>query len=57
VLAELAARTPLLPGSQELVFIDVDSTQKRVFGPAKQGAAFGHTKIPRGRSEQPAGRR
>jgi hypothetical protein len=45
VLAELAAHTPLLPGSEELVFIDVDSTQKRVFGPAKQGATFGHTKI------------
>jgi hypothetical protein len=45
VLAALAARTPLLPGGEELVFIDVDSTQKRVFGPAKQGAAFGHTKI------------
>jgi hypothetical protein len=45
VLAELAARTPLLAGSEELVFIDVDSTQKRVYGPDKQGAAFGHTKI------------
>jgi hypothetical protein len=28
-----------------LAFIDIDSTQKRVYGPAKQGAAFGHTKI------------
>jgi Transposase DDE domain group 1 len=45
VLAELAARTPLLPGGEELAFIDVDSTQKRVFGPDKQGAAFGHAKI------------
>ncbi|MDN5760004.1 MAG: IS1380 family transposase [Tomitella sp.] len=45
VLAELASRTPLLPGGQQLAFIDVDSTQKRVYGPAKQGAAFGHTKI------------
>jgi hypothetical protein len=45
VLAGLAARTPLLPGGQQLAFIDIDSTQKRVFGPAKQGAAFGHAKI------------
>jgi hypothetical protein len=45
VLVELAARTPLLPGGQQLAFIDVDSMQKRVFGSAKQGAAFGHTKI------------
>ena len=45
VLAELATRTPLLPGADALAFIDVDSTQKRVFGSAKQGAAFGHTKI------------
>ena len=45
VLAELAARTPLLPGAETLAFIDVDSTQKRVYGPGKQGAAFGHTKI------------
>ena len=45
VLAELAGQVPLLPGGQALAFIDVDSTQKRVYGPAKQGARFGHTKI------------
>ena len=28
-----------------LAFIDIDSQQKRVYGHAKQGAAFGHTKI------------
>ena len=28
-----------------LAFIDVDSMQKRVYGHAKQGAGFGHTKI------------
>ena len=26
-------------------FVDIDSQQKRVYGYAKQGAAFGHTKI------------
>jgi hypothetical protein len=45
MLTGLAGRAGLLPGGQELAFIDVDSTQKRVYGPAKQGAAFGHTKI------------
>jgi hypothetical protein len=44
-LAELARRTPLLPGADVLAFLDVDSQQKRVYGHAKQGAAFGHTKI------------
>ena len=45
VLAELARRTPLLPGAGTLAFIDIDSQQKRVYGRQKQGAAFGHTKI------------
>lgn len=45
LLAELAAAGPLLPGAETLAFVDVDSCQRRVFGPAKQGAAFGHTKI------------
>ena len=45
LLAELARRTPLLPGADVLAFIDLDSMQKRVYGHAKQGAAFGYTKI------------
>lgn len=40
-LAALAAHTPLLPGSDELAFIDVDFTHKRVYGRAKQGAEYG----------------
>ncbi len=44
-LAALAQRAPLLPGAETVAFLDVDSCQRRVFGPAKQGAAFGHTKI------------
>jgi hypothetical protein len=44
-LAELARRTPLLPGADQLAFADVDSMQRRVYGHKKQGAAFGHTKI------------
>ena len=45
LLAELARRTPLLPGKDVLAFVDIDAMQKRVYGHKKQGAAFGHTKI------------
>jgi len=44
-LAQLAAAAPLLPGKDVLAFIDIDSMQRRVYGHAKAGAAFGHTKI------------
>jgi Transposase DDE domain group 1 len=44
-LAEPARRAPLLPGAGVLAFVDIDSQQKRVYGHAKQGAAFGYTKI------------
>ncbi|WP_093705264.1 IS1380 family transposase, partial [Streptomyces sp. MnatMP-M27] len=43
-LATLAAHTPLLPGSGEKAFIDVDSTHKRVYGRTKQGAQYGRFK-------------
>jgi hypothetical protein len=45
VLVGLAASTPLLPGVDQLCFVDIDSMLRRVYGKAKQGAAFGHTKI------------
>ena len=45
LLAELARRAPLLPGADQLAFVDLDSMQRRVCGHHKQGAAFGHTKI------------
>ena len=45
LLAELARRVPLLPGKDQLAFVDIDSMQKRVYGHKKQGARFGHTKI------------
>ena len=44
-LVRLAREAPLLPGAGTLAFIDIDSMQKRVYGHAKQGARFGHTKI------------
>ena len=43
-LAHLAAHTPLLPGADKVAFIDVDSTHKRVYGRAKQGAEYGRFK-------------
>jgi Transposase DDE domain group 1 len=43
-LIALAQRTPLLPGSQEMVFVDLDSTHRQVYGYQKQGAAVGRLK-------------
>ena len=45
LLAGLASQAPLLPGADVLAFVDMDSMQKRVYGHAKDGAGFGHTKI------------
>jgi len=45
LLGELARRAPLLPGREQLAFVDIDAMQKRVYGRRKQGAAFGHTKL------------
>ncbi len=45
LLARLCREAPLLPGADVLSFIDIDSSQKRVYGHHKQGAKFGHTKI------------
>ena len=45
MLAELARRVPPLSGADVVDFVDIDSQQKRVYGHAKQGAAFGYTKI------------
>ena len=44
-LAALAERTELLVGIDEQVFIDIDSLLRPVYGHAKQGASYGHTKI------------
>ena len=35
----------LLPGADARVFIDIDSLLRPVYGHAKQGASYGHTKI------------
>jgi Transposase DDE domain group 1 len=43
--AALAAGARLLPEREVLAFVDIDSTQKRVYGYQKEGAAFGHAKV------------
>jgi hypothetical protein len=44
-LLALAKRTSVLDGIDERVFVDIDSLLRPVYGRAKQGASFGHTKI------------
>jgi hypothetical protein len=43
--ANLIARAGLIPRGEPTVFLDIDSKVKRVYGPAKQGASFGYTKV------------
>ena len=45
LLVGLARRTGVLAGIEEQAYIDIDSLLRPVFGRAKQGASFGHTKI------------
>src|SRR5918997_4438788 len=44
-LVALAERTEVLAGIDEQAFIDIDSLLRPVYGHAKQGASYGHTKI------------
>jgi hypothetical protein len=44
-LIALARQTPVLDGIADRCFIDIDSLLRPVYGRAKQGASFGHTKI------------
>ncbi len=43
-LARLARSTPLLPGADQVAFIDIDPTHRRVYGRSKQGAEIGRFK-------------
>ncbi|MBA8926963.1 hypothetical protein BC739_004169 [Kutzneria viridogrisea] len=45
VLQRLAAQTPLLPRIDQIALIDIDSKITQVHGRAKQGAAYGYTKV------------
>src|SRR5271167_4487062 len=44
-LARLCERVELLPGCDIRAFVDIDSLLRPVYGHAKQGASYGHTKI------------
>jgi hypothetical protein len=44
-LVALCQRVELLPGADQGVFIDIDSLLRPVYGHAKQGASYGHSKI------------
>ena len=44
-LVALCGRVDLLPGADERVFVDVDSLLRPVYGHAKQGASYGHSKV------------
>lgn len=44
-LVNLVQQTGLLPGIESRAYVDIDSLLRPVFGHAKQGASFGHSKI------------
>ena len=44
-LVNLVQHSELLPGLAEQAYIDIDSLLRPVYGHAKQGASYGHTKI------------
>ncbi|MBR7839671.1 IS1380 family transposase [Actinospica durhamensis] len=43
--ANLIAHAGLIPPGEPIVYLDVDSKVKQVYGPAKQGASFGYTRV------------
>ena len=45
IWSRLCGRVDLLPGAQQRVFVGIDSLLRPVYGHAKQGASYGHTKI------------
>jgi hypothetical protein len=61
-LIRLTEQVPLLPGADEVVFVDLDSTHRQVYGYAKQGGAVGRLKgsdrgrrFPASPSSEPCG--
>lgn len=43
--ANLIGHAGLVPAREPMVFLDIDSKVKQVYGPAKQGASFGYTHV------------
>jgi len=44
-LAGLCGRVDVLPGADVRAFVDIDSLLRPVYGHAKQGASYGHSKV------------
>jgi hypothetical protein len=45
MVVRLAERTPLLAAADQIAYLDVDDTIKATYGYAKQGAAYGYSKV------------
>ncbi|MFF1933090.1 transposase [Streptomyces sp. NPDC058228] len=45
LLPRLASRPPLLPGANQVAYVDIDDTIRRTYGYAKQGAEYGYSKV------------
>jgi Transposase DDE domain group 1 len=45
LLAGLAAHTPMLPGADQIAWIDADDTMRGTYGYAKQGVGYGYTGV------------
>jgi hypothetical protein len=45
LLKRLVRQCGMLPGADRLVFIDIDSKIKQVYGPGKQGAVYGYSRV------------
>ena len=45
LLVNLAGRSPLLVGADQVAFVDIDDTIKATYGHKKQGAGYGYSKV------------
>jgi hypothetical protein len=45
LLTGLVARTPVLPGRDQIIYLDVDDTMRQTYGYAKAGAGRGYTGV------------
>src|SRR5665213_1407051 len=45
LVADLAARTPVLPDVGQVAYLDVDDTIRETYGYAKQGAGYGYSGV------------
>ncbi|MEV2226950.1 transposase, partial [Nocardia vinacea] len=45
MLPALASHSPLLPGADQIAYVDIDDTIRRTYGYGKQGAGIGYSKV------------